>query len=485
MSSDFSTYRYLASQGFLPGYNFPRLPLMAYIQGRRGNIGRDSFLSRPRFLATSEFGPLSLIYHEGSQYRVKKVMLGIGEDQSMDGLGLAKKEARLCPACGYGHFLQQLDDELCNACGEPIEGGKCIDSLYRVENVSTRRVERITCDEEERQRQGYEMQTTIQFARDGDRLNVVQGEIADDDEILLIMQYAPTATVWRMNLGWRRRKESSIYGFNIDTVTGEWSKDEQAPAEYEKDFAKEERNIDRITPYVEDRRNVLILRSASPLNEKVLTTLQYALKRGIEEEYQIEESELICEPLPNRDDRRTILFYEAAEGGAGVLTRLTTDKGALGQVAKRALQICHFENGDNGQPQDTDSDCEAGCYRCLLSYFNQMDHKLIDRQHPDVVALLQKLANATLQTSTSGRSHEEQVDHLNHLSDSSLEHAFISHLKGKGHRLPDDAQVVIEKFNTRPDFIYKAQQATVYIVSERKPANSSQKILTNCFEGLG
>lgn len=155
------------------------------------------------------------------------------------------------------------------------------------------------------------MQTTIQFARDGDRLNVVQGEIAEDDEILLIIQYAPTATVWRMNLGWRRRKESSIYGFNIDTVTGEWSKDEQAPAEHEKDFAQEERNINRITPYVEDRRNVLILRPASPLNDTVLTTLQYALKRGIEEEYQIEESELICEPLPNRDDRRTRETAEA------------------------------------------------------------------------------------------------------------------------------------------------------------------------------
>jgi hypothetical protein len=30
-SSDFSTYRYLATEGFLPGYNFPRLPLYAYV----------------------------------------------------------------------------------------------------------------------------------------------------------------------------------------------------------------------------------------------------------------------------------------------------------------------------------------------------------------------------------------------------------------------------------------------------------------------
>ncbi|MEK8170890.1 hypothetical protein NKH77_19030 [Streptomyces sp. M19] len=30
--SDFFPYRYFASEGFLPGYSFPRLPLAAYIR---------------------------------------------------------------------------------------------------------------------------------------------------------------------------------------------------------------------------------------------------------------------------------------------------------------------------------------------------------------------------------------------------------------------------------------------------------------------
>ena len=47
VSGDFYTYRYLASEGFLPGYNFPRLPLSAYIPGQRNST--DDFLSRPRF----------------------------------------------------------------------------------------------------------------------------------------------------------------------------------------------------------------------------------------------------------------------------------------------------------------------------------------------------------------------------------------------------------------------------------------------------
>jgi hypothetical protein len=31
--ADFYSYRYFASEGFLPGYNFPRLPLSAFLPG--------------------------------------------------------------------------------------------------------------------------------------------------------------------------------------------------------------------------------------------------------------------------------------------------------------------------------------------------------------------------------------------------------------------------------------------------------------------
>jgi len=268
-----------------------------------------------------------------------------------------------------------------------------------------------------------------------------------------------------MNLGWRRRKEKSIYGFNIDTTTGFWSRDDQASDDNKEYFEKDARYVERITPYVEDRRNVLILRPGEQIEEDVLVSLQYALKRGIEEEFQIEESELISEPLPHRDDRRAVLFYEAAEGGAGVLTRLTTDETALSRIANRALKICHFETEDNWNTHiNTNAACEAGCYRCLLSYYNQPDHELIDRQNPKLITLLKHLANARLKTSTAGRTHKEQAQHLESLSGSTLEDAFIKYLKRCGHRLPDDAQVAIEKFKTRPDFIYRSpQQVAIYI----------------------
>ena len=54
--SDFNTYRYLATEGFLPGYNFPRLPIDAYVPASGGGP-KAAYLQRARFLAIAEFGP--------------------------------------------------------------------------------------------------------------------------------------------------------------------------------------------------------------------------------------------------------------------------------------------------------------------------------------------------------------------------------------------------------------------------------------------
>jgi hypothetical protein len=77
--SDFFTYRYFAAEGFLPGYSFPRLPLSAFIPGRKRGNDEPEFVQRPRFLAISEFGPQSLIYHEGARYRINRVILPVGD----------------------------------------------------------------------------------------------------------------------------------------------------------------------------------------------------------------------------------------------------------------------------------------------------------------------------------------------------------------------------------------------------------------------
>ena len=105
--------------------------------------------------------------------------------------------------------------------------------------------------------------------------------------------------------------------------------------------------------------------------------------------YQLEEGEILVEPTPSRKDRRALLFYEAAEGGAGALSRLTEEKSAFRTIARKALEIMHYDpasledaavRGPSALVNVPDARCVAGCYRCLLSYFNQPDHELIDRR---------------------------------------------------------------------------------------------------------
>ena len=457
-NSDFNTYRYLASQGFLPGYNFPRLPLMAFMPARKERVGKDTFLTRPRFLGLAEFGPRSIIYHEGSQYRVRKVMLGVRDQSGADTSGsqLPVRVARMCPSCGYGHFGDQLQLEKCAACGTLLEGGLTLPNLYRVENVSTRRATRITSDEEERVRQGYEMLTTLQYAEENGVLQVIKTRFELDGATLATVHYGPATTVWRMNLGWKRRKEKSIYGFNIDANTGVWSKDSQAPED--DDSADTGQTVQRIVPFVEDRRNILVFHPGEMLEEDAMVTLQYMFKRGIEAEFQLEESELATEPLPKRDQRNAILFYESAEGGAGVLTRIANDPAALRRVAERALRVAHYQpKGETwrvDELEDIDKTCEAGCYRCLLSYSNQMDHKTIQRKNEAVLDLLCRLTSAEAKRGTAGRSADEHYAELERLSGSSLEKAWLATVRQKGYRLPDKAQFSMGEFKVRPDFGY-------------------------------
>ena len=424
-NSDFYTYRYLANQGFLPGYNFPRLPLLAWIPGRGttadGKEDEGTMVSRPRFIALSEFGPRSLIYHEGRMFRVIRAKLNVGAAEHVSARSeLATVCARICSHCGYGHLGEDEAAEplanVCEHCGAALTDDDRVAQLYRIEAVETVPVERISINDEERQRQGYELQTTYRFLPGPDGLiQRTDAEIRHGGELLARLTYAPAARIWRINRGWRRRKDKKQLGFYINPVSGVWSK-QDSPDEAATEDKSEEALLDtvpnqRIVPFVEDHRNILILTPSRELSAKTMATLQAALRRGIEQTFQIEEAELIAEPLPNPDKRRALLFYEAAEGGAGVLSRLATEPRSLAEVAATALRLMHFRTPEDGvwrfdgladqeQKRIVDGQtlriCEAGCYQCLLSYYNQPDHELIDRLDADALRILTALANANV-----------------------------------------------------------------------------------------
>src|SRR5262249_51593613 len=200
------------------------------------------------------------------------------------------------------------------------------------------------------------------------------------DGRLAELTYGDTATLWRINLGWKRRARKEELGFLLDIERGYWAKNQQDEDDPDDPLSS---SVRRVIPYVEDWRNCLLLEWAQPLDVGEMASLESALRNAVQMTYQLEEGELASEPLPSITDRRVLLLYESAEGGGGVLRRLVDDPEALPRLARRALELCHYdpETGEDlrHHPRATE-ECEAACYDCLMSYMNQPDHTRLDRK---------------------------------------------------------------------------------------------------------
>ncbi len=479
--SDFYSYRYFASEGFLPGYNFPRLPLSAYIPARRTRQ-RDEYLSRPRFLAISEFGPQAIVYHEGSRYVINRVILSVDPDRE----DIATRQVKQCEQCGYLH-LSSANVDVCERCGTKL--GSSLVNLFRLQNVATKRRDKINSDEEERMRLGYELRTAMRFALHEGRMDVRVAQVLEQKQHVATLTYGHAATLWRINLGWLRRKERATYGFHLDIERGYWGKDKPEVEEIDEPSDPISLRIKRVIPYVEDQRNCLLFELQQQENTTVMASLQSALKRAIQIRYQLEDNELAAEPLPNDEHRRLLLIYESAEGGAGVLRHLLDEPNALCEVAREALRLCHFDpdtGEDWGHAERTQETCETACYDCLLTYYNQRDHRKLDRRA--IYPLLQQLAHAQVQASPTSASRTEHLATLLRLCGSNLERDWLTTLQEHGHRLPSHAQKLIASCETRPDFVYEEQEVAIYIdgpyhdYSERRMRDVTQQ---ECLEDMG
>ncbi|MGC5015117.1 DEAD/DEAH box helicase [Streptosporangium sp. DT93] len=451
--TDFYSYRYLASEGFLPGYSFPRLPLRAYIAARKGKTTEVEFIHRPRFIAIREFGPDALIYHEGSRYQVKEVQLAPNEQ---GGSGLDTKSARRCEFCGYLHD-SVVGIDVCESCGGRL--GKTMHRLLRLQTVKTVRRDRISSDEEERRRAGYDLITSYRFNDHGVRPGRLDAT-AVHNGTLFELQYGDTATVRVTNMG---RKRHTGDGFWINVHTGRWltEKDALTPDPNPIDDASRIEAKQQVLPYVEDRRNILVTRMTAAVSEDTAISFMYALERGIEAEFQLEDSELASELLPDEAHRGRALFIESSEGGAGVLRRLVMEDDALAKAARRALEIAHFDpdTGEDTGGAINGERCAKACYDCLLSFGNQGKHEQIDRH----------LARDLLLALTRGHVPKHPVEGPQDIWEpvrydaepNDLLHAFVCWLEEWEYRAPDRLNANLD--GVRPEMVYNTPNGQVAV----------------------
>jgi hypothetical protein len=267
----------------------------------------------------------------------------------------------------------------------------------------------------------------------------------------------------RINIGLRRRKKDAKDGFWLDTATGEWLSETKAADIAEgSDLASADsaRSKQRVIPYVEDRRNVLLVRFAETLRVDAMAnaaaSAMYALERGIEAYFQLEDSELTSELMPDPDHRGRALFVESAEGGAGVLRRLVDEPHAFAHVARTALEIAHFDpnTGEDVAGGGTDG-CVQACYECLLSYGNQTHHRVIDRRL--VRDLLMGLAHATVT-----RTNLPAIPPIDTAKEGPVGD-FVDWLTSNGYRTPHQIGGEVLGTQARPDLVYRLPTGTAAI----------------------
>ncbi len=439
--SDFYPYRYLASEGFLPGYNFPRLPVRVSVPMREST----QMIDRPRFLGLTEFAPGNQVYHEGRKYRIDAAIV------PPSGFEAAFRRARLCQNCGYAHDGADADLELCLNCGTRLDGSSdYIQKLLEQPTMRARRRERISSEEEERVRNGYRVTTHFNF---GLGRSLSAEVLSADEEIILTAQYAPGTRLWRINNGFRQSNEEEP-GFRVDPTTGRWQA-RNGEDETISDLGVPA-TISGVRPYVQDSRNVLFLKHHSENSSAEFeVTLLHAIKRAIQFVYQVEDQEISAELIGENEHRRMI-FWEAAEGGIGVWEHLVTQPNAFSAVARMAIRLCHEDPSGNGDDAQITA-CVSACYECLLTYSNQLEHRLIDRRK--ILDYLRLLATSTTKLEQEP-DYDEQYQRLMNLTDpnSTLEREFLQALRDNGMRLPDSAQNrPSSKVLVQPDFYYERE----------------------------
>jgi len=113
---------------------------------------------------------------------------------------------------------------------------------------------------------------------------------------------------------------------------------------------------------------------------------------------------------------------------------------------RRPVKTC----GMHRTPRKID---EAACYDCLMSYYNQMDHRFLDRPDGQGIShAVQASASATL-LSPQTISRAEHYQHLLNLCQSDLEREWLALMEKGNFRLPSHAQFLLEACHTRPDVL--------------------------------
>lgn len=449
------TWNYLSNYGFLPNYGFPSSNTTLSLYNWKGSKKGIIEISRSRKIAINEFAPRNIIYYQGSKYRVNRARTRT-EDGRPETIPVT-----ICPECQNVLTRTQATTEAaCPSCGNSFEAVKPNENVLELPDMAAIRSDIISCEEEERGIQGYEI--TSHYSPQTQRQKHLTIEI--NNQPALHLHYEHNGRIITINHGNRIKRDNKIriQPFQYCNACHSWLSGKGLREHFEAESSSRCKSNGEPDDIIRDawilmegNHDVIQMDVSKPEevfeNLSYYTTLKEAILQAIIRTFHLDENEIdaFTVPNPENEEQHRIIIYEVEEGGLGILDALTRNEQLLKALFKNALDVLHI---DPDTLMEKDDACVRACYNCLLHYWNQREHSLINRKL--IINTLTRLITANLNNTVD----VDRFSELEKKCDSGFEIQVLHEIKKRGYRLPDEAQKVIHEGDepiTIADFFYK------------------------------
>jgi ATP-dependent helicase YprA (DUF1998 family) len=341
------TLSYLSDQGFLPSYAFP---------SDTGRLISKDEVKRPVLrgmnMALKEYAPGNTVYMDGRKYKV------IGLDFHRSPMPDLNVEYKTCEKCDSVSFDPAAT--LCPFCKNGFSP-RSRPVLFAT-SFTAERAEAIGSDEEYRQRAFYIGKTYLLEPGEPAAQWAIEG---------LALDYHRRGAVFVANTG---LLEELGRGFLLCRACGYWHAPTNRNAFEDHKLLHNRRqvcngNSERYALGYKFHTDVLIAQFAEAphTSDGFFASLKAALIEAANTVVRAESGEIsgftrMIEIAGQQ--RRDLILYDSVPGGAGYVRKAGSNIAAVLQAARAMLDGC---------------DCEKSCYKCLRSYENQGEHKLLDK----------------------------------------------------------------------------------------------------------
>ena len=269
------------------------------------------------------------------------------------------------------------------------------------------------------------------------------------------LAYGDAATIWRINLGWRRRKDKEQLGFVLDLERGYWGKAPTTPRPTTPRTRCRART-QRVIPYVEDRRNGLLVdagrsRSTPRRWPRCEAALEARRSRSCSSSRTASWPPSRC---PTPTTARCCCSTRRPRAAPACCAGSSTSPTPWPRVAAEALRRCHFD-------PDTGDDVARRAGEALRGGLLRLPAVATatspttscstgSRRSP-----LLRRARARRRRSPPAADRAEHAADLDAAVDSALEAAFLDFLRDR--RLPAARPrpgATSQRAGARPDFVY-------------------------------